>query len=84
VNGVPHVVLIDGEGKIAFIGHPAERKLEEDIETLLKGEKLKGIKGASENAEGDGEDEKFKELDLEKIDKEIALFSSKVNELTSN
>jgi hypothetical protein len=42
-NGVPHVVLIDTEGKIAFIGHPAERKLEEDIETLLRGEKFKGV-----------------------------------------
>lgn len=40
VKGVPHVVLIDTNGMIAFIGHPAERKLEADIETLLKGEKL--------------------------------------------
>ena len=28
VSGVPKVVLIDTHGKIAFIGHPAERKLE--------------------------------------------------------
>lgn len=42
VNGVPHVVLIDTHGKIAFAGHPASRKLEQDIETLLKGEKLSG------------------------------------------
>ena len=40
VKGVPHVILIDTNGMIAFIGHPAERKLEADIETLLKGQKL--------------------------------------------
>ena len=38
--GVPHVVLIDTEGKIVFVGHPLERDLEADINTLLKGEKL--------------------------------------------
>jgi len=34
--------LIDGKGKIVYVGHPATRKLEDDIETLLKGEKLTG------------------------------------------
>ncbi len=28
VKGVPHVALIDTHGKIAFIGHPAERNIE--------------------------------------------------------
>ena len=40
VTGVPHVVLVDTEGKIAYVGHPARTNLEENIETLLKGEKI--------------------------------------------
>jgi hypothetical protein len=40
--------------------------LEEDIETLIKGEKLTGIAGGEEG--GDDEEEgKFKDLDLSKI-----------------
>jgi hypothetical protein len=35
-------MLVDGNGVIAFKGHPAVRKLEEDIEKLLKGEELTG------------------------------------------
>ena len=42
VNGVPHVLLVDTTGKIVFIGHPASRNLEEDINALLKGETLTG------------------------------------------
>jgi len=43
VQGVPHVMLIDAEGKIAFKGHPANRpNLEEDLDKLAKGEKLTG------------------------------------------
>jgi hypothetical protein len=60
VNGVPHVVLVDSEGKIAFIGHPMEIDLEKGIENLLKGEKLK-------SKDGGGDEEKepcaFVELD---------------------
>jgi len=40
VNGVPHVVLVDTEGKVVYIGHPTSRNLEQDINTLLKGEAL--------------------------------------------
>ena len=44
VKGVPHVLLVDTEGKIVFKGHPSERPdLAEDIDNLLKGEKLSGI-----------------------------------------
>ena len=42
VRGIPHVILIDKEGKIAFSGHPSKRDLEKDIDVLLKGEKLTG------------------------------------------
>jgi len=57
VEGVPHVVLVDTNGKIVYIGHPASRKLEKDIDTLLNGEKLKGegvgaSTGAGEDYEG--------------------------------
>lgn len=47
VQGVPHVVLVDTAGKIAFVGHPAEVNIEGAIETLLKGESL-GDKGADD------------------------------------
>ena len=40
VEGVPYVVLVDTEGKIVFVGHPSERDLEAEINTLLKGEQL--------------------------------------------
>ena len=44
------MVLIDTEGKIVFVGHPSERDLEADINTLLKGEKLT-VKKEVESAE---------------------------------
>jgi hypothetical protein len=44
ISGVPHVALIDTNGKVVFKGHPASRKnLEEDFDKLLKGEPLEGI-----------------------------------------
>lgn len=59
MKGVPHVLLLDTKGRIVFKGHPAKRKnLEEDFDTLLKGEALTG-EGAwvdeSEAKEGEGE-----------------------------
>lgn len=42
VNGVPHVMIIDQKGNIAFKGHPAVRKIEEDIENLISGHALSG------------------------------------------
>jgi len=56
--------LIDTHGKIVFIGHPASRKLEEDIETLLKGEPLKGVKGSGDDEEEEEDETKFTDLDL--------------------
>ncbi len=50
MEGVPHVALIDTEGRIVFVGHPSERDLEADINTLLKGEKLT-VKKEIESAE---------------------------------
>ena len=42
VKKVPYCVLVDNRGKIAFIGHPSWRRLDEDIATLLEGKKLSG------------------------------------------
>jgi hypothetical protein len=43
-------MLVDGNGVIVFKGHPAVRKLEEDIEKLLKGEEITGEGTAPKNA----------------------------------
>lgn len=34
--------MVDTNGVIVFMGHPSNRKIEEDIDNLLKGEKLTG------------------------------------------
>lgn len=68
VRGVPHVMLIDKEGTIVYKGHPASRpNLEEDLDKLLKGEKLEG-QGIAELKQDDGTpeiklDEGFKKLE---------------------
>lgn len=54
VQGVPHVALVDKAGKIVFVGHPASRKLEEDIDALLAG---KTLSGAGTTAAGGDDDE---------------------------
>jgi len=53
VKGVPHVLIIDTEGKIAFKGHPANRKdLAKDFDDLLAGKSLDGVE---KGGEGDAE-----------------------------
>jgi hypothetical protein len=43
VKGVPHVMIIDTNGKIAFKGHPANRPdLVADFDNLLAGKTLTG------------------------------------------
>lgn len=75
--------MFDTHGKLAYIGHPASRDLQADINTLLKGEALTGIQAASENGGSDTK-ENFKDLDLIKVDEEIEHFKSKIDTLTSN
>ena len=41
-RGIPFCVLLDTDGKVAFMGHPASRKFEDDFKTLLDGKKLTG------------------------------------------
>jgi len=44
VKGVPHVLIIDTNGKIAFKGHPANRQdLAKDFNDLLAGKSLDGV-----------------------------------------
>ena len=57
VNGVPHCLLIDTHGKIVFVGHPAHRKLDEDINALLEDKKIEGAgttRAGGEEEEGEG------------------------------
>lgn len=53
-RGVPFCVVLDTEGKVAFMGHPASRTFEEDFQTLLDGKKLTGA--GTGGADGDGDD----------------------------
>jgi len=59
VQGVPHTALVDTNGKIVFMGHPASRpNLVQDFDDLLAG---KIITGAGTTAGGGDDDEEFKE-----------------------
>lgn len=65
VSGVPHVLLLDTKGRIVFKGHPATRKsLEDDFNTLLKGEALTGdgawVEGSNSDEKKPAEEEKLK------------------------
>jgi hypothetical protein len=75
---VPHVLLVDTNGKLAFVGHPASIKLEEAIEKLLKGEALPS------SAEESDDSSNYKELDVAKIRSELEAYSAKVDELSKN
>ena len=56
VRGVPHVMLIDKKGMIAFKGHPANRKdLKADLDAMLAGTPLTGEGCAPENPAAGGE-----------------------------
>ena len=81
VSGVPHVLLIDTLGKIVFAGHPSERDLEKDIETLLKGESLTGVKGGESGETDDKENEGYEEKDLEAIQGEMKRFEGEVKDM---
>ena len=56
VRGVPHVLIIDTKGNIAFKGHPANRPdLVKDFNDLLEGKELSGLAPAEDKPEVDGE-----------------------------
>ena len=76
VQGVPHVALVDTEGKIVFVGHPASRKLEEDINNLLAGEKLTGAGTTAAGGDDEGEGGSFKSnVEADKVDGLIKTFN---------
>ena len=73
-------MLVDGEGKIAFVGHPASIDLEKSIEKLAKGEKLDGAGGDDEDEKDDGSG--YSQLDLTKIREEMGKWETKVEEIS--
>lgn len=43
VQGVPHVAIVDTNGKVVFMGHPASRpNLVQDFDDLLAGKEITG------------------------------------------
>jgi len=80
VRGVPHVMLVDTEGKIVFKGHPAQRQnLEQDMKDLAEGKKLSGTEEESANkglacAAEPSSTETKPELDSAQVNKEIDEF----------
>ena len=78
VTGVPHIVIIDGKGKIAYAGHPASRNVEEDLKTLAKGDSLKGVSsGGDDEEEDDGS--AFKDTELSEVSKECERYESEIS-----
>lgn len=86
VNGVPHCLLIDTHGKIVFIGHPASRKLEEDINNLLEDKKIEGA--GTTRAGGDDEEEgeggKKEEITDEKYNKATSEFKTGLDSIMTD
>merc|ERR1719265_1317041 len=55
VGGVPHILIIGPDGKIAFAGHPASRKnLAKDFTDLLEGKSLECVEDSSNPTEPAG------------------------------
>jgi len=80
VRGVPCVMIIDTKGKIAFKGHPAQRKdLVADFNALLEGKDLDGVEKPGEKAEPaeeEGEGKKSTAEDIEKAMNEMDTFKT--------
>lgn len=71
VRGVPHVLLVDTNGKIVYKGHPASRKdLVADFDALLEGKELEGLEeGGAKNEEEGGEEGGAGTVSMEDITK---------------
>jgi len=75
VSGVPHVMLIDQNGKIVFKGHPAGRPdLEKDLNDLADGKEL----SKKEEEKKDAVDAPEKPLDVTSMHMEIDTFKTDV------
>ena len=81
VQGVPHVLLVDTNGKLVFVGHPAEINLEDAIEKLLRGEALPD---SQEDEQEGGDSARYKEIDLAKIRSELDSYVPKVEALAAD
>lgn len=87
VNGVPHVMLIDKEGKIVFKGHPASRKnLEQDFDDLRAGKAITGDGcAAAESSDGAAAvPEGYVEMDDAELDADVAAATAAIEELTKD
>ena len=62
VKGIPHIILVDKNGNIAFYGHPSDINLDDAIEKLLNDEVL------PEDLTLRLDYSHFKEMDIAKID----------------
>lgn len=70
VESIPHMLIINKDGTIAFKGHPHVRlNLENDIDSLLADQPLEGITPGILNQEQAPHD--FVEMNKGQIDKEI-------------
>jgi len=82
VQGVPHCLLVDTQGKIVFVGHPASRKLEEDINALLKGEVITGDGcGAAAAETKEGATEGGSSIEADKKQEMLKKFTDGCNEI---
>jgi len=73
-GGVPHVFLVDKSGKIVFMGHPATRDLEKDINDLLEGKVITG-EGTGPSSGAEGQDD-GKNADTAAVAEAIANFET--------
>lgn len=74
VSGVPHVMLVDKDGKIAFKGHPANRpNLEQDLDDLAAGKPLTGAGTGPAPVEeaAAGIPEGYSEMDSDVVQREL-------------
>lgn len=79
---IPLCVLVDKQGKIAFIGHPSWRALDEDINNLIKGKKISG-KGCVNPTEAFAQNwSKEGIVEPTEVDPLIKEFMTKCNEMT--
>jgi len=77
VRGVPHVLILDTNGMIAFKGHPANRKdLVQDFDDLLAGKTLTGEgcaqAGGDKPKEEGQEEDKGGKVSLDDIKSQMA------------
>lgn len=89
VSGVPHVMLIDKEGKIVFKGHPASRSnLEQDFDDLRAGKAITGEGTTGGAAGGEGGDaavpEGYTEWDMNELEADVSAATAAIEELTKD